>query len=219
VVPIMGYFGRFHAPMLPVVTLLAARTAEAILAQSRIALGFRAVGLSGAALLLGLGVVVLHKVIPTTVRVVGTHLPALQADPSLNTKAGALEFVANEFPFFRGRMVEMVQAMGEGCSIASTEDGILSAYARGSRIVDISGLHDREIAHQGFSADRLLRQKPEILAMPHRWYGDWVRDIERHPDFARDYIAEPAFIETGEVMAFRRDSVCALRVRAVLYGR
>jgi len=113
----------------------------------------------------------------------------------------------------------MVEALEPSCSIAATEDGLLSAYARGRRIVDLSGLHDARMAHDGFSAERLLdRQRPDVLAMPHPWYGDWTRAIEAHPAFARDYIVEPAFSDAGMAMAFRRDSACAQKVRRAIYG-
>lgn len=220
VVPIMGYFGRYHAPILPILALLAARTIEAILAESRIVHGFRAVTLAGAAMLAGMAYLCFFKMAPTTVRVVSSHLPALEADASLNTKAGALAFAADNVPFYRGFMARMIEAMGSDCSIASTEDGILSAYASNNRIVDLSGLHDREMARHGFSAERvLMQQKPDILSLPHPWYGAWTAALKAHPALLRDYDMELALGDMAEPIAFRRDSACAARVRRALYGR
>lgn len=221
VLPIMGYFGRFFAPLLPVLTLLALHVVEMLLRRAGLpAAGPRGLTLAGIALLAGLALLVAHKTVPTALRVVASHLPALAADPALDTKEGALRHVAQNFSFFGGRMVQMVEALGEDCSIAATEDGLLSAYAARTPIVDYSGLHDRAIARAGFSADRMLQElKPDVLAMPPHWYASWTRAMEAHPALARDYIVEPAFHAGGSPIAFRRDSACAARVRHAVYGR
>ena len=220
VLPIMGYFGRFFAPMLPVLSLLALQSIEIVFRRSAIADGFRGATVTGILLLAGLGLLTAHKVVPTAVRVAASHLPALNSDPAINTKEGALAHVAHHFPFFRGRMVQMVQALGDDCSIAATEDGLLSAYARLNRIVDYSGLHDRVIVREGFSAERLLLvSRPDVLTMPPSWYDEWSRALMAHPALARDYVLEPAFFEKGYPIAFRRDSACAARVRKAVYGR
>ncbi len=230
VLPIMGYFGRFFAPMLPVLTLLALHATEMVLRRAGLPAAPRSIGpssirLGGIALLAGLALLVAHKAVPTGVRVVTSHLPAVAADPALDTKAintreGALRHVAQNFSFFHGRMVQMVEALGEDCSIAATEDGLLSAYAARTRIVDYSGLHDRAIARDGFSAARMLVElKPDVLAMPADWYASWTRAMEAHPALARDYVVEPAFHDRGFPIAFRRDSACAARVRHAVYGR
>ncbi|MGE0660541.1 MAG: hypothetical protein AB7F36_11055 [Reyranellaceae bacterium] len=219
VLPIMGYFGRFYAPALPVLSLLALVVVEALLRHSRLPQGLRHLTASGVILLAGLGLLIASKTALTGLRVIATHVPAFDSDPALNTRAGAVAHVADQFPFFRGRMSAMIEALEPGCSIAATEDGLLSAYARGRRIVDLSGLHDARMAHEGFSAERLLNeQKPDVLAMPHPWYGDWTRAIEAHPSFARDYVVEPSFSDAGMPMAFRRDSACAQKVRRAIYG-
>jgi hypothetical protein len=97
---------------------------------------------------------------------------------------------------------------------------LLSVYARFNRIVDYSGLHDRIIVREGFSAERmLLVSKPDVLVMPPRWYDEWASALEAHPALARDYVMEPAFHEQGHPIAFRRDSACAARVRKAVYGR
>ncbi len=220
VLPIMGYFGRFFAPMLPVLSLLALQAIEVVFRRSGVADGFRGATMVGIALLAGLGLLTAYKVVPTAVRVTATHFPAFEFDAAINTRDGALAHVAHNFPFFRGRMVQMVQALGDDCSIAATEDGLLSAYARLNRIVDYSGLHDRAIVREGFSAERLLLvSKPDVLTMPPSWYAQWSRAIESHPAFERDYVIERAFFEKGYPIAFRRDSACAARVRKAVYGR
>ncbi|MGE0151381.1 MAG: hypothetical protein AB7R90_02100 [Reyranellaceae bacterium] len=220
VLPVMGYFGRFLAPALPVLALLAAGTIEAILRRSGLARGLRAVGLAGALLLAGLALLMAHKVVPTAIRVAAYHVPGDDKDISLSTGEAAIAHAAREFAFFRPRMVELVRALGDDCSIASTEDGILSAYARFNRVVDYSGLHDRRIVREGFSAGRMLEEaRPDVLVLPPRWYRQWGRAIESHPAFARDYLAEPAWSDTALPIAFRKDSVCAARVRQALYGR
>jgi hypothetical protein len=220
VLPIMGYFGRFLAPMLVVLSLLAAGPIEAIVRHSGLAGGVRKVGFAGVLLLCGLALLLTHKIFPTAVRVAAYHWPGANLDLSLSTSERAIARVGDEFPFFRPHMAELVRALGKDCSIASTEDGILSAWARDNRIVDYSGLHDRQFVREGFSADRLLNQlRPDVLALPPTWYKEWEQALQNHPNFQRDYAVEPALNETAYPMAFRKDSVCAARVRQALYGR
>jgi hypothetical protein len=220
VLPVMGHLGRFFAPMLPVVTLLAAGPIEAILRHSGVANGFRGIGRTGILLLAGLTILVAHKTVLTAMRVVFHHVPAYKSDPELKTKDGALTFRVKEFPYFGGRMAELVQAMGEQCSIAATEDGLLSSYAQKNRIIDYSGLHDRHMVRAGFSAEWLLTvMRPDVLALPPPWYKEWQREIEQHPAFIRDYVVEARLARQGHPIAFRKDSACAMRTRQALYGK
>jgi len=220
VLPIMGYFGRFYAPMLPVLSLLAMHAVEIVFRRIAIADGFRGIGAIGVLIVAGLVLLTAYKLAPTTIRVVAYHVPAFKSDRAINVKEGALRHVAHQFPFFYGHMVQMVEALGTDCSMAATEDGLLSAYASGTRIVDFSGLHDRPTARHGFTAERMLLElKPDVLAMPPNWYAPWTRAMKEHPAFARDYILEAAFNERGYPLAFRRDSTCAARVRKAIYGR
>jgi hypothetical protein len=220
VLPVMGFLGRFFAPIVPVLTLLAVPTIEAILRHSGVVTGLVKMRSAGYLLLAGLALLVAHKTVLTAARVLYFHIPAYASDTSLNTKKTAIEYRAGEFSFFGGRMVEMVMAMGPECSIASTEDGILSAYARLNRIVDYSGLHDRHLVKEGFSAERLLTvSKPDVLALPPRWYKEWSDEIQSHPVFARDYVLETPLGRLAQPIAFRKDSACALRTRQALFGR
>jgi hypothetical protein len=220
VLPVMGFSGRFYVPMLPVLALLATPAIEGILRHSGLLSGLRNMRASGWLLLAGLAVLVAHKTVLTALRVAVHHVPAYASDPTLNTKDAALTHRVKAFAFFNGRTAELVRAMGEDCSIASTEDGILSSYAKRNRIVDYSGLHDRHVVHEGFSAERLLTVlRPDVLALPPRWYKDWTAEIEKHPAFTRDYIFEPSLGGVSEGLAFRKDSACALRTRQALYGR
>jgi hypothetical protein len=220
VLPVMGFLGRFFAPVVPVLALLAAPTIETILRQSGVLSGWRGMRGAGFLLLAGLAVLVTHKTVLTAIRVLYYHIPAYTSDTALNGKDAAIEYRAGEFSFFGGRMVELVAAMGPECSIASTEDGILSSYAKTNRIVDYSGLHDRYLVKEGFSAERMLDvSKPDVLALPPRWYKEWAQEIQSHPIFARDYILEAPLGRLGQPIAFRKDSACALRTRQALYGR
>jgi len=220
VLPIMGYFGRYFGPILPVLMLLAASTIEAIVNRSRATSGLKQIGISGAALLLGLVLLSLPKILPTAIRVVAFHYPDHHRDLTLSRSDVAMAHVAHEFPFFGAKMVDMVAVLDKDCAVASTEDGILSAYARQARIVDYSGLHDRQTAYEGFSAERMLRQsRPDVLALPPIWYWDWDRAIQEHPLFARDYVTGPALGTTDYPMAFRKGSACAARVRHAVYGK
>jgi hypothetical protein len=131
-----------------------------------------------------------------------------------------MKHAANSFEFFRGILVELMDAAGSECSIASSEHGVMSAYSPHHRIVDISGLHDRRMAREGFSADRLLiEQRPDILVFPPLWFREWIVMLDTHPALERDYLMEDPIKPRAPRLAFRRDSACALTVRKAIYGR
>ena len=54
----------------------------------------------------------------------------------------------------------------DGTVLAASEIGFLSAAAPNFRFLDIAGLNDNRIALNGFSADYVLKRKPEIIWFP-----------------------------------------------------
>jgi len=217
VVPIMAHAGRFYAPMVPVLTLLAASAAEAIVERIR---QRRWSAWIGIAAVVAIGGLLAHRAVRLGQVMVLTHQHVVTMDDAMNTADGAMTRVSQTFRYYDGRMAALVAGLGEDCSIASTENGALSAFARRAPMVDISGLHDRRMAWEGFSATRLLEeQRPDVVIRPYPWYVDWIAALESHPALDRDYIREGPSAPGKIWIAFRRDSACAARVRKAVYGR
>lgn len=222
VLPIMGAFGRYYAPAMPVFLVAALLAVEAIVARSGLVAGLARIDRRGAALLIALALLLADKVYPTLRNDYQRFADAVAQDDGRNTARGSLQHAAEAFYFFH-RSATSLRRLGDAliandCVAATTEDGLLSTYLGTLRLVDISGLHDRDDAHRGFSADRLLLvQKPDILVMPHPFYTQWNKDLVSHPALARDYDMDPPLGGDRIPVGFRRDSACAQRVRAAIY--
>lgn len=97
--------------------------------------------------------------------------------------------------------------------VATTEVGIPAVINYDWFVLDLSGLNTTEIAHSGFSADRLfLFYQPDLIYMPFSLYTPMRDAILVHPTFNADYdyytvdqIAEGGNI-AGMDIAIRRSS-------------
>lgn len=88
--------------------------------------------------------------------------------------------------------------------VACAPAGVVGAALELARVVDVSGLHDREFARHGFDAERLLAERlPDWLWLPAPETESWSRALRDSPRLARDY----EFVELGPVdVAWRRAS-------------
>ncbi|MEO8559157.1 MAG: hypothetical protein ABI439_08860 [Rhodospirillales bacterium] len=217
ILPIMAGYGRFYAPAAPVIVVTALLAVELIVRRSRLVEGVRSIDLSGGALLGALALLLCYKTLEPLRDDYDILEAAVMADDARNMAQGSSAYLSQRYYFFGSHLPTLAQAMQEGCTVASTEDGLLSAIAKGRRMIDMSGLHDRRMVHSGFSADRVLLQlKPDVLIMPHRYYVDWIRMLHNHPALARDYDMEGPLQGMTVAIGFRRDSACAQRTRRAL---
>lgn len=220
VLPIMGHFGRLNAAMVPVLILAAARTVESAVEYVRLRSDLRIRRRSAIAGALALTLYISYKAGSLVFHTVSTPSPIVTMPAAINTSDGAMKHAANSLEFFKGILTTLMDAAGSECSIASSEHGVMSAYSQHHRIVDISGLHDRRMAREGFSADRLLiEQRPDVLVFPPLWFREWIVMIDTHPALKRDYITESPVQPRAPRLAFRRDSACALNAHKAIYGR
>lgn len=94
--------------------------------------------------------------------------------------------------------------------IATTEVGHVAALNPGKRAIDMAGLNDTTIAHDGFSAELLIDSyAPDLLYMPHHAYEHMIREIERCPGFNSRYEYFSLDQLDGNIqihVALRRDS-------------
>jgi hypothetical protein len=84
-------------------------------------------------------------------------------------------------------------------------------------ILDLTGLHDREVALHGFSAPALFQQKPDLLWLPHWDYTQMIRDFLDSDELWAHYDFYPDAFTYG--VALRRDSPHSEALRALFAAR
>ena len=84
-----------------------------------------------------------------------------------------------------GRLMTLSPA---GTVFAMSEHGLPGALAPDVPILDLLGLHDSQVARDGFSASALFRRGPDVLWMPHSDHVGMWRDIVANREFQRDYL-------------------------------
>lgn len=112
-------------------------------------------------------------------------------------------------PTLKGFMVNQLMSvligrMPPGTVVAASEHGFVGSRAPQVTIVDLVGLHDRVLAHQGFSADYVLGRRPDLIWLPHAEYSGILARLLDHPEFQRNYELYPGAFLYG--IALRRDS-------------
>ncbi len=216
-VHITGLYGRYYFPGVPLLFILGGsfcvkilNSLAAIQSETVRVSWLRIAGVSAAAVLA-------MQIVVFCVRVEPLARDLWLAQPSSTDKVQAVRRNGDSYDFYAGKMTAIVDALDPGCVIAGTEDGVLSVLDTGP-IIDISGLHNSQMAHHGFSAQNLFDQKPDILIMPHPALFKWAEAIRSNPAFLRDYEVERPksaprfFVEIG----YRKDSACAQKVRQAL---
>lgn len=106
---------------------------------------------------------------------------------------------------------EAIQAMAgiaedapSGTVIALSEHGFVGASAPHVTLIDLVGLHDKQFALKGFSAEILFRRKPDLIWMPHYHYTHLVSGILRSDELWQRYLFYPGAFDYG--LAIRKDS-------------
>jgi hypothetical protein len=99
-------------------------------------------------------------------------------------------------------------------TFAASEHGYLGARHSDMPIIDLVGLHDREIATRGFSIEYLLSRQPDLIWMPHPAYTHLHQQILNSDAFIEQYEYYPGCYEYG--VAIRKASPQANQVREVL---
>jgi len=82
-------------------------------------------------------------------------------------------------------------------SIASSEYGYIGSQHPDVAIIDLVGLNDRHIAHQGFSANYLFSRKPDIIWFPHPDYSYETKEILESKAFVENYDFYPDAYDYG----------------------
>jgi hypothetical protein len=89
----------------------------------------------------------------------------------------AITRIANDF----------VKHLPPGTSIAATEVGYPGAVAPQVKLIDLSGLNDPDIAEHGFSPERLLQRKPDVIWLPYSHYTFELGALLADPNLISNY--------------------------------
>lgn len=101
-------------------------------------------------------------------------------------------------------MGDLLEDMPQGTSLAASEYGWIGSRFSHLTIVDLVGLHDRTLAHRGFSAAYVLSREPDLIWFPHGDYTFAVAQILDSPVFQSDYEYYPKAYDYG--IALRKSS-------------
>ncbi|MBN1782343.1 hypothetical protein JW948_14510 [bacterium] len=101
-------------------------------------------------------------------------------------------------------MDRLLDGFPDQAVIAASEHGFIGSRHPRMTVIDLVGLHDRNIAHHGFSADYVFSRKPDMIWFPHSDYSCAVSEMLAHPDFRTSYIYYPSLFEYG--IALRKES-------------
>jgi len=203
---IMGVAGRFYMPSLPFLVV-----AAALMLDERL----RTVGSKG---LLGPKELLLRLTVLLLILAVGrqglAHASAWY-QKGLAEKAAAVVARTYNTPANKplppvdrwealGAMARIAHGAPPGTKIALSEHGLIGATAPQVVLIDLVGLHDRQFAMHGFSADELFDREPDLIWMAHYHYTNIVGSILDSPSFWREYTYYPGAMDYG--LAIRRDS-------------
>ncbi|TFH48527.1 MAG: hypothetical protein E4G89_06130 [Methanothrix sp.] len=112
------------------------------------------------------------------------------------------------------RMVDVLTCLPQGSIFAASEYGIIASGFPDLVIIDLVGLHDKVIAHRGFSADYVISRKPDLIWFPHGDYTYEVADILDNSSFQKDYEYYPGAYNFG--IAIRKDSERYSEIKKVI---
>jgi hypothetical protein len=102
------------------------------------------------------------------------------------------------------KMDTLVSLMDEDGVFAATEYGYLGYKHPTMVIMDLAGLHNKEIAKDGFSNKQLESYKPDLVWMPHFYYTGLYYSVMYSQYFRDNYIFYPYLYNYG--VAVHKDS-------------
>ena len=214
---IMGHLGRFYFPATPFVVVAAALAVDRHAWSSWRAPGAVIGGVArgaGAALLLWGGGAALtaagaryearadHQ---TLAPLGGYTVAASRSLPELDSWRSAQEIAT------------LARAAPAGTRFAMSEHGLPGAAAPDVTIIDVLGLHDRELARTGFQAATLWRRRPDLIWMPHPDHTQMIRDILDSDRFWSEFEFYPDAFSYG--VALRREGPRYSTLAALLRRR
>lgn len=207
VIPIMGYSQRFYYPTLPALVFLAVRSVVFINERTSLKDMLHKGLMDKVDLKAILAVMVLFLVFsfgpPVTrevyhlVKMGNGEYRGFDVIEEYRERWTGYWFCLDEFSRLPDDMV-----------IAATEIGHPLAMNPGKTILDLTGLNETMIAHNGFSPDIFFqRYQPDLIYMPHPDYREMIQQIYADPFFINHYeMFSSSDLSTTMALALNRDS-------------
>ena len=187
-VQIMGHMGRFHFPFLAYVIVFGIICRLRVEKPRDNVYRLRRFGL------LVIGYLLLFTANETIAPLHTEHMKAAQEagriSPKTHYQYPAKDKVAlptiNAWKLML-KVGEFGARLPKGSVIAMSEYGYIGSRAPNIKIVDPIGLHNPNVAHSGFDAEKFFAEKPDVIAMPDDVYTRINAQILDHPSFQQDY--------------------------------
>lgn len=202
---IMGHLGRFDYPFLPYFVAAGALAFDDWHTRVRtrrpqiLPALLRRAALAAVALLGG------HWMLSLAAETYASGAASVQADLDCGYRVGAAQDLPEVDSWQAAHAVAALAAASPpGTRFAMSEHGLPGALAPSATIIDVLGLHDRDLAVRGFSAKELFRREPDAIWMPHPDHAGMWRDILCSDELWQRYDVYPDAFFYG--FALRRDS-------------
>ncbi len=181
VLQIMPYEARFYYPTFPALLYLAARSAAEITAR----LEHRAASFDK----------VTRYAFPIVALSVFVFSAAGLSKATQKLAASNAWVVFDQQIEYKARFtrywmfLDKFSALPDDLVVAATEIGRLSAMNPKKKIIDLSGLNNTYIAHNGFSGEWFFSNyQPDLIYLPHPHYKGLIKEITACPKFPDNYV-------------------------------
>lgn len=207
VIPIMGYSQRFYYPTLPALLFLAVRSVIFINERTSLndILHKELIDKVDSKVILAVTVLFLMfffgppftRDVYHLVKTDNGEYRGFDVTEEYRERWTGYWFCLDEFSLLPDDMV-----------IAATEIGHPLAMNPGKIILDLTGLNETMIAHNGFSPDSFFQRfQPDLIYMPHPDYREMIRQIYADSFFINHYEMFPSSdLSTTIALALNRDS-------------
>ncbi len=195
---IMGWFARYYFPSIPFMVLAAFITAE-----DQVSKKF----LFSPKYLLGRGSLLLVFLLPILYTPLRTGIEGLWENSLSETQLYVPETVyvtlsqqpLETIPWWTSiqYMSSFVGNLPPGVKVAATEYGYIASENLHTVIIDMAGLHDKDLVLRGFSSGSILSRYPDIIWLPHTDYTFFRKMLLDDPIFRERYDYYPEVFNYG----------------------
>ena len=204
-VQIMGWFARYYFPAIPFLVFTAFIAGESYIKHGH------SFTCRHALIRISLCILVLFPALYLPAKLViadwwRAALPSIQLySPETEYRSSSGE-VLETLPWWAAvqYMSDIVGKLPSGIKIAATEYGYIASENLNAVIIDMAGLHDRELVEHGFTSEKILSRLPDMIWMPHTDYTFFRKELLDDPIFQADYEYYPGVFNYG--IAVRRNS-------------
>ncbi len=208
---VMGWYGRFYIPLLPYIVI------PSLLSLDRRLISRAPVARTETvtACLLAIAAVSTFVFQSQIVRWhLGVSMPEPVPVPVMPIAATTPLPKVDWFQNIARISEDIASKLPRGTVIAASEVGYLGLMAPQAEIIDLVGLNDNEIGMHGFSADRLVERKPDLIWLPPSPYTGIRAEILSNRPFHEQYALLSGAYGFG--LAIRRDSPRHGQIMAII---